>query len=547
MAVIRHYRTALLQAAPTRFNLPPRDVLVAASGYLFKLDTAGNPEPASIAFAVALIGMEGDVTWEASAGLTLTGTTGSAATLTYANMTAATGTVKATITVDGQLYESLPVTINKVTDGAAGTSVHVATIYQQAASAPTAPTGGAFNFSNSTLTPPAGWSATQPASSTTPTYAAKFTFSTGTPGATVTAGAWSAPAVAAQNGSNGANSATVAIYKRTASAPAPALPTAATTYTFATGALTGLDNGWSATIPATGGGYLHTSVALATGAGATDTIAAAEWAAVRLLAQDGANGAQGNSARRAYSKSTLASLAGTPATITTTGSASFPPNDSWGVGTVWGASVHTLAAGEFDYITDGVYDPVANQTVWGLPFQAALKVGSLGAITVYTGGLEVSEYLRGGQTAYDTGTGFWLGLVAGTPKFSIGTAGGAAMVWDGAELVLRNPTINSGFTASASSTVGGNYANGTTSFGSITISASGGKAPYSYSMTITHIDGAGSGFTLSSFTSNSASVTCSVGASNQSATLAFAIVVTDANGQTKTLNLQKVISWGTGA
>jgi hypothetical protein len=46
--------------------------------------------------------------------------------------------------------------------------------------------------------------------------------------------------------------------------------------------------------------------------------------------------------------------------------------------------------------------------------------------------------IKAGQTAYNTGTGFWLGQDAGTPKFSIGTAAGNRLTWDGSALTLVN-------------------------------------------------------------------------------------------------------------
>ena len=44
--------------------------------------------------------------------------------------------------------------------------------------------------------------------------------------------------------------------------------------------------------------------------------------------------------------------------------------------------------------------------------------------------------VRYGQTAYDTGTGYWLGDDGGTPKFSIGNSAGNKMTWDGSALAI---------------------------------------------------------------------------------------------------------------
>jgi hypothetical protein len=96
-----------------------------------------------------------------------------------------------------------------------------------------------------------------------------------------------------ENGMDGLNVAPVRIYQRGATNIAPALPSAACTFTFATGALTGLSNGWSAQVPTAGGAYLFTSGATAASRGATDDIPASEWSAATRLAADGATGQRG--------------------------------------------------------------------------------------------------------------------------------------------------------------------------------------------------------------------------------------------------------------
>lgn len=101
----------------------------------------------------------------------------------------------------------------------------------------------------------------------------------------------SPPTKVAVDGAAGLNNALVYIYQRASGTPT--LPSATTTYTFATAALTGLNNGWTSTIPA-GSNPLYVSVATASSSGATDTIAAGEWAAATVLAQNGAAGAAGS-------------------------------------------------------------------------------------------------------------------------------------------------------------------------------------------------------------------------------------------------------------
>ncbi len=99
-------------------------------------------------------------------------------------------------------------------------------------------------------------------------------------------------------GTNGLNVATVYLYQRAASAPA--VPSVTTTYTFATSVLSGINNGWSQSIPAANGQPLYATAATANAVGATDTIATGEWATPVIMAQDGAVGTNGNNAATVY-------------------------------------------------------------------------------------------------------------------------------------------------------------------------------------------------------------------------------------------------------
>jgi len=116
---------------------------------------------------------------------------------------------------------------------------------------------------------------------------------------TIAAAEWASPVVQAQNGTNGSNgfnSKSLFIYQRAASAPA--LPSADATFTFSTQALTGLNNGWQATIPG-GTNPLWVSTASALSTTDTDTITPGEWAAAAVLAQNGTNGTNGTNGRDA--------------------------------------------------------------------------------------------------------------------------------------------------------------------------------------------------------------------------------------------------------
>ena len=93
-------------------------------------------------------------------------------------------------------------TVSSDVVGPAGLSTFQATVYKRATSAPSAPSGGSFNFGTNTLTPPTGWSASIP-SGTDPIYACNFQFQIQGDTGTDTAGNWSTPYLYAENGADG--------------------------------------------------------------------------------------------------------------------------------------------------------------------------------------------------------------------------------------------------------------------------------------------------------------------------------------------------------
>jgi hypothetical protein len=123
----------------------------------------------------------------------------------------------------------------------------------------------------------------------------------------------------------------------------------------------------------------------------------------------------------------------TPTTITTSGSASFPPNNSWGTGTVWVAQPPTITAGESVYQSDGIYDPATNNTVWNVPYLSALKVGSLSAITANTGNLTVSGTIQSNT-----------GAISGTTM-----TGSGAVIYSSGNFAVGNSTNNITYNGSA--------------------------------------------------------------------------------------------------
>lgn len=66
----------------------------------------------------------------------------------------------------------------------------------------------------------------------------------------------------------------------------------------------------------------------------------------------------------------------------------------------------------------------------------------LGSITAGNITLNTTGYIKGGQTAYNTGSGFWLGYDSSAWKFSLGnTASGNYLTWDGTELVIKGDLV----------------------------------------------------------------------------------------------------------
>ena len=76
-------------------------------------------------------------------------------------------------------------------------------------------------------------------------------------------------------------------------------------------------------------------------------------------------------------------------------------------------------------------------------------------VTIEAAGINVGNTgsIRGGQTNYDTGTGFWLGYT-GAYKFSIGAAAGRRMTWDGVNLTV-NDALVTGIAAGSELTIQG--------------------------------------------------------------------------------------------
>ncbi|MDI1362504.1 host specificity protein J [Methylotenera sp.] len=136
-------------------------------------------------------------------------------------------------------------------------------------------------------------------------------------------------------------------------------------------------------------------------------------------------GGAGNSARIAYLLTTQTSLASTPSTVTSAGATSFPPvgtvsvPGAWGDIGGWTDTPSAISAGQYLFKVDGIYSPVSGNTVWNAPYQASFKVGKLEALSAILGNvgagtitLDLAGHVKGGQSDYDTGVGYYLGYTS---------------------------------------------------------------------------------------------------------------------------------------
>jgi hypothetical protein len=221
------------------------------------------------------------------------------------------------------------------------------------------------------------------------------------------------------------------------------------TYTWATNLFTPDPASWTATPAASTPGYnlYRAQVTLSAPAGtATSTI---NWTTASI-GSIGSAGSTGSSARICFTRMTsFSNPVPTSGNIATSGNASFPSSGqsltTWGFSATWGAVDPDPSSTFTLYQADGIYDPASNTTNWSTPYISSLKVGQLSAITVNTGTLTVDTtgFIKGGQTDYNTGTGFFLGYSSSAYKFSIGSSTNN-MLWDGSAMSINGATIKVG-------------------------------------------------------------------------------------------------------
>ncbi len=156
----------------------------------------------------------------------------------------------------------------------------------------------ASTSSSGVTTNTAGWTTAIQTTDTSKRYLWNYEVTTYTDNSTTTTapviigthGATGANGINGSNGLDGLNGASIFLYQRTTATPA--VPSTNCTYTFSTGVLTGINNGWVQNIPA-GTTPLWVTTATAISNTATDTITPSEWAAPVIMAQSGVDGKHG--------------------------------------------------------------------------------------------------------------------------------------------------------------------------------------------------------------------------------------------------------------
>ena len=87
---------------------------------------------------------------------------------------------------------------------------------------------------------------------------------------------------------------------------------------------------------------------------------------------------------------------------------------------------------------DKTLDKTGTQTQSGVVYNTNSASYQLQQSTVNSQNLLEGGAVHSGMTTYMTGTGFWLGLIDGVAKLSIGDPAGNYIAWDGSQLLTRS-------------------------------------------------------------------------------------------------------------
>ena len=197
-------------------------------------------------------------------------------------------------------------------------------------------------------------------------------------------------------------------------------------------------------------------------------------------------------------------------------------------------------------ITEGNINTYISGTAIGLAKINTATITNLQALSAEMGNLVISTSgsIRSGQTAYNTGTGWWLGIDAGTPKFSIGNPAGSYMRWTGTEL-----EFNGSFAPFTAAITGGgailSLGNGLRTYVTRTVTLTGGKAPFTYTWSQSFTTQNGTPVQIFLTNSTTASCTISGSANNEVVYLSVKCTILDANGRTTSASIPIEATHGT--
>jgi hypothetical protein len=358
-------------------------------------------------------------------------------------------------------YSASKISFTFVDNGTDGTRTARLQLYKWLSTAPTLfPTGtSTYTWADATFTNPTlnGWTQVPGAGSPGQNLYSviqEYVDTDTTATSTVT---WSTTtaSIVGYAGDNGTRTAQLELFQWASSTPTT-FPSGSSTYTWATATFTNPTlNGWTQS-PGAGspGQTLYACKQLYSDTNTTAT-SSVTWttSTAYIVGYAGSNGTNGSSSRICFSRipSNPSPVSGN---ITVSGDnrpTQAQSNTTWGLNVAWSASDPNTSSTDSLYQADGTYNPVTNQTIWSTPYISSLKVGTLSAITVNTGALDVQDaltintlgHIKGGQTAYNTGTGFFLGYSVAAYKFSIGSST-QSLTWDGSAMTVTGNIYGTG-------------------------------------------------------------------------------------------------------
>lgn len=240
--------------------------------------------------------------------------------------------------------------------------------------------------------------------------------------ASTTSIAWTDATVEAisQNGQAGVHGATPTLYKWAATIPAA--PSGSNTWTWASNDFNAVSTantnaGWSKSPGTATAGYTLWAARVNISDSAANETTAFNWssASVSAVSYAGGDGDDGVSYIACYAAIAVTSEVTASANIVKSGQAvptATESNNSWGVNVTWSTTAPVLGANQRLWTSDGVYNPVTNQTTWSTPYWSSLKVGTLSAITANVGALTAGTLSNGTNT-------FVIDLTNGTITISV--------------------------------------------------------------------------------------------------------------------------------